>query len=85
MGSTAASIRDLYVFLLGICDGDSRMCDALWSVLMGDEQATDAAKAAGVHKGTMARTLARVKANETFQRMTLAANGKATNGAPQSV
>lgn len=85
MGSTAASIRDLYVFLLGICEGNATVCDALWSVLMGDEQAANAAEAAGVHKSTMSRLLARVKSNETFQRMTLEANGKATNGAPQSV
>lgn len=80
MGVHAASIRDLYLFLLGVCDGDSKLCDAMWSVLMGDEQVATAARQVGVHKGTMARTLARVKANETFQRFTLEINGKATDG-----
>lgn len=83
MQAQTITIGELRAFVLGICAGDTRMCDALWSVLMGDEQAAAAAKIAGVHKGTMARTLARLKSNPTFQRMTLEANGKATDGASQ--
>lgn len=80
MQAKTITASELRAFVLGMCAGDTRLSDAMWSVLMGDEQATDAAKAAGVHKSTMSRMLAGVKNNETFQRMTLEANGKAANG-----
>lgn len=88
MGSIAApvqnaSLRDLYVFILGTCKGDNDLCDGMWSVLMGDTQAADAACAAGVDESTMSRRISRLKSNPTFQRMTLEANGKATDGASQ--
>lgn len=84
MGKTE-TIRELYAFLLGTCKGNNTLCDAMWSVLMGDTPAADAAIAAGIDESTMSRRLARVKENATFQRMTLEVNGKATNGAPEAV
>lgn len=69
MERQADMLRDARLYLIGWCDGNNDLCDAIWSVLLGDVSVAKAARDAGMERTKLGRKVEQVRSSPVFQKI----------------
>ena len=64
--TTTDMLRDARMYILGKCDGDQDLCDAIWSVIHDEMTIVKAARNMDVERSKLSRKVADIRGDAAF-------------------